>query len=211
LDFARKDEAWVARNLTKPHVSIWKELRGEYVFELDTSEKQTYYSIQKVKTFTPPSNEKAFLLSQLSKNIENACIKLRRYRLAVKEAVFFLNRQDFSHQGVRVKFSRATSVPMDLINVAEEFFDEIFKPGTVYRATGAVLFSLEPNEIRQLDLFGELFRAKQVLTLYDVVDEINKQFGKHTVYLASSVRVLAGTSLNQVRWEKGWRPKCLRI
>jgi DNA polymerase-4/DNA polymerase V len=188
LDFARKDEAWVARNLTKPHVSIWKELRGECVFALDTSEKQTYYSIQKVNTFTPPTNEKAFLLSQLSKNIENACIKLRRYRLAANQAVFFLNRQDFSHQGVRVRFSRATSVPSDVVGVAEKYFDEIYDFRHLYRTTGVVLFNLESNQIRQMDLFGELFRAKEVLQLYDVVDAINKNFGKHKVHLASSLR-----------------------
>jgi DNA polymerase-4/DNA polymerase V len=169
LDFARKDEAWTTRNLTKPHISVWKELRGECVFELDTAEKQTYYSIQKVKTFTPPSNEKAFLFSQLSKNIENACIKLRRYHLAAKEAVFFLNRQDFSHQGVRVKFSRATSVPTDVVGVAEKYFDEIYHPRNLYRTTGVVLFSLESNHIRQMDLFGEAFHAKQSLRLYDVL------------------------------------------
>jgi DNA polymerase-4/DNA polymerase V len=188
LDFARKDEAWVTHNLTKPHISIWKELRGEYVFELDMAEKQTRSLVQKIKTFTPPSSEKAFLFSQLSKNIENACIKLRRYHLAAKEAVFFLDRQDFSHQGIRVKFSRATSVPTDVVGAAEEYFHEIYSPRTLYRTTGVVLSSLESNEIRQQDLFGEAFEAKQALRLYDVVDEINKKMGKHAVHLASSMQ-----------------------
>jgi DNA polymerase-4/DNA polymerase V len=188
LDFARRDEDWVMKNLTKPHKAIWRELRGEYVIEMDMAEKQTYYSIQKVKTFTPPSNNEEFLFAQLSKNIENACIKLRRYDLAANEAVFFLNRQDFSHQGVRVKFSRATCIPSDMVKVAEEHFAHIYDPRTMYRTTGVVLFSLEPNLIKQVDLFGEAVRAKEVLKLYSVIDLINKKYGKHKIYLASSMQ-----------------------
>jgi nucleotidyltransferase/DNA polymerase involved in DNA repair len=187
LDFARKDEFWVLKHLTKPHVAIWNELRGEHIFALDMAEKQTYYSIQKVKTFTPPSNKKEFLFAQLSKNIENACIKLRRYNLAANEVVFFLNRQDFSHQGVRVKFSRATCIPADIVKIADEHFADIYSPRALYRTTGVVLFSLESNQIRQPDLFGEAAQTKEALKLYSVIDLINKKYGKHKVYLASSM------------------------
>jgi nucleotidyltransferase/DNA polymerase involved in DNA repair len=55
LDFARKGELWVKKWLTKPFYEIWQELNGRSVFPLMTEEKSTYHSIQKVKTFTPPS------------------------------------------------------------------------------------------------------------------------------------------------------------
>lgn len=187
LDFARKDELWVLQHLTKPHVAIWNELRGEYIFELDMAEKQTYFSVQKVKTFSPPSDNKEFLFSQLSKNIENACIKLRRYNQAANEVVFFLNRQDFSQAGVRVKLSKASCIPAEIVKIAEEHFLSIYRPKTLYRTTGVVLFKLEPNNNRPLDLFGEEIKTKETLHLYSVVDLINKKYGKHKVYLASSM------------------------
>src|SRR4029450_7145924 len=84
LDFARKPEFWVKKLLTKPFYEIWQELNGRYVLPLITAEKATYWSIQKVKTFPPPSSERAFVFAQLCKNIENACIKARKYRLAAK-------------------------------------------------------------------------------------------------------------------------------
>ena len=58
LDFAVKDFDWVCKNFTKPHIEIWQELRGVSVIKLDTEEKHDYASIQKVKTFTPPSKDR---------------------------------------------------------------------------------------------------------------------------------------------------------
>src|ERR671938_69840 len=53
LQFAQRPEAWVKKHFSKPFYQIWQELRGVYVFELVTGEHETYYTIQKVKTFTP--------------------------------------------------------------------------------------------------------------------------------------------------------------
>jgi hypothetical protein len=69
LDFARRREEWVTKYLTKPEFEIWQELNRNSVKELQLKEKTTYATIQKVKTFTPPSSDKAFVFSQLSKNI----------------------------------------------------------------------------------------------------------------------------------------------
>jgi DNA polymerase-4/DNA polymerase V len=37
------------------------------------------------KTFTPPSDDREYVFAQLSKNIENACIKIRRYHLVARK------------------------------------------------------------------------------------------------------------------------------
>ena len=52
LEFAQRPEAWVKKYFSKPFYQIWQELNGAYVFELATGEHETYYTIQKVKTFT---------------------------------------------------------------------------------------------------------------------------------------------------------------
>jgi nucleotidyltransferase/DNA polymerase involved in DNA repair len=96
LDFARQPEVWVNKYLTKPFAEIWQELNGRFVLQLQTQEKLNYQSIQKVKTFTPASSDRAFVFAQLAKNIENACIKARRYKLAAKGAVIFLKNRDCS-------------------------------------------------------------------------------------------------------------------
>jgi DNA polymerase-4/DNA polymerase V len=78
LQFARRPEVWVKKTLTKPFHEIWQELNGQCVLELETEVKHNYQSIQKFKTFTPSSHDRGFLFRS-SKNIENACIAVRRY------------------------------------------------------------------------------------------------------------------------------------
>jgi DNA polymerase-4 len=187
LDFARKDEEWVKRHFTKPHQEIWRELKGESVYDLETTEKHDYASISKTKTFTPPSREREFVFAQLSKNIENACIKARRHGLAARYAVIYLKSQDFRHDGVECALSGATAIPGDIIRVIRPAFERIFKDGTDYRATGVILTKLSADRTDQPDLFSETLRIEKMQVLYGTIDNIAKRFGKHAVVLGSSL------------------------
>jgi DNA polymerase IV len=203
LDFASKDFDWVRSHLTKPHIEIWQELRGESVYPVSTEEKQTYASIQKAKTFTPPSNDEQFVFSQLSKNIENACIKLRRYNLAATGAIFFLKTQEFRHDGMEIRFSHMNAYPNEIVQAIREPFKQIFNSKLVYRATGIVMTGLKENVVKQMDLFGETLSVLNSKKLYEAVDQINEKFGKHKVYLASS---FAANTFSQHLGERGDAP-----
>ena len=186
LAFARRGEGWVRAHLTKPFCEIWRELRGEFVIPLETSEKTTYASIQKAKTFTPSSSDREFVLAQLSKNIENATMKARRYGLAARGAVIFIKTQDFRSAGMEVRLSRPTAFPNDILLAVTPAFDELFHPALSYRQTGVVLIGLEEDRTVQLDLFGAALRAEQMRRLYGSVDEVRRKYGKHAVHLGSS-------------------------
>lgn len=186
LDFARRDTEWVQKHFYKPHQEIWQELNGKFIFELNTTPKQSYQSIQKMRTFTPPSNDRQFVYSQLSKNIENACIKARRYCLAAKAIVIFLRTQDFRDRGYEIRFSKVTNFPNEILKVITSAFNELFDSRQQYRTTGAVLLGLETFDLKQLDLFGAALRLEKMTRLYAAVDELKQKYGKHTVYLGSS-------------------------
>src|SRR5204862_991783 len=115
LEFAQASEAWVKKHLSKPFFQIWQELNGAYVFELALGEHETYYTIQKVKTFTPASRDRAFVFAQLAKNIENACIKARKYKLAAQRVVIFLRTQQFRDVGLEIDLSGPTQFPNDIL------------------------------------------------------------------------------------------------
>jgi DNA polymerase-4 len=187
LEFARKDEHWVKRHLSKPYYEIWQELNGHCVLELETQKKETYKSVQKVKTFTPPSNDRDFVFAQLSKNVENACIKLRRYRLAATKASFFLTTQNFRFAGFEVKFAHATCAPNEILELIERHFGELFRADILYRATGIALYALVESQARQLDLFGKVNETLEWQKLFETVDKVNAKYGKHTLFLLSSL------------------------
>lgn len=185
-DFAARDEAWVARTLSKPYQEIWAELNGSVRLELDTEGRETYRSISKTKTFTPPSRDERFIFSQLSKNIENACIKARRWSLASPSIFFFLKTQDFKYHGCEIELSHATCVPQDILAVVTKHFREVHRRGVLYRATGITLMRLENANTTQLDLFGTVLKSKSVQQVFESVDAICAKYGKHTIFLASS-------------------------
>jgi nucleotidyltransferase/DNA polymerase involved in DNA repair len=83
LEFVQRPEAWVKKYLSNPFFQIWQELNGHYVFELATGEHDMYYTMQRLKTCTPASRDRAFVFAQLAKNIENAYIKARKYKLPI--------------------------------------------------------------------------------------------------------------------------------
>ena len=187
LAFARKDEQFVKKHFTRPHQEIWCELNGISVYPVTAESKSTYQSISKTKTFTPPSTDREFVFAQLSKNLENACIKARRYGLAAKRLILFLRKKDFRSIGVELKLSRTTSYPAELFDSLRKGFDQIYESTIPYRLTGVVLGGLEPESRVQFTLFDDPARIEKMEKLYHSVDELSARFGKHTVQHASSL------------------------
>ncbi len=186
LEFVKKDETWVKSKLTKPHIEIWQELNGTSVYQINPETKTSYQSISKTRTFTPPSSDKAFVFSQLSNNIENACIKARRYNLASLKFFFFLKTQDFRYHGMELKLSQRTAVPSDIINLSRKLFESVYKNNCLYRATGIILADLAEDNFVQADLFGQVIRIESMRNIYKSIDSLDHKYGKHTVYLGSS-------------------------
>lgn len=186
LDLAQKDETWVRRMLTKPTIEIWRELNGTVVDELDTLGRHTYQSISKTKTFMPPSTDAKFIYSQLSKNVENACIKARRWKLATPAIFFFLKSQDFRYHGFEVKLPHATCIPSEILREIKKYFPQVHRPGMRYRATGITLLKLADNASAQLDLFGAVQESQGFKQVFESIDAISAKYGKHAVFLGSS-------------------------
>lgn len=184
--FAAAPFSWVRANLTKPHQEIWHELNGTCVMPVNTAPKESYASVQKMKTFTPPSTDRAFVLAQLSKNLENACIKARRYGLAARGMVVFLRTQTFHDRGIEVSLARPSAFPSELMGPATKAFDTLFRPGVPYRATGVMLTGLRTDDDSQPDLFGAHERTDTLRRIFAGVDAVGAKYGKHAVFLGSS-------------------------
>ena len=187
LQFARKDEAFIRKYLSKPYQEIWHELNGRSAYPVVTEAKQTYQSISKTKTFTPPSNDATFVFAQLSKNLENTCIKARRYQLSAARIIVFLRRQDFKDSGVEIKLSSPTAYPANLFSALREGFNSIYNSRELYRQTGVVLAGLVSEENIQHSLFDDIVKIEKLEKIYKAVDSLSERFGKHTIQHASSM------------------------
>jgi DNA polymerase-4 len=190
LQLAHKDDTWVHATLTKPTIEIWNELNGKMMSQVDTEDRNAYQSISKTKTFTPPSTDAAFVYAQLSKNVENACIKARRWNLAAPEIFFFLKTQDFKFHGYEIKLPHPSTVPQDILREIAKFFPLAFKRGVQYRATGVTLLKLSQDTHAQLDLFGSVVQSQGYQRVFESVDELSAKYGKHVIFLGSSFKAM---------------------
>lgn len=187
LEFARKDEGFVRKHFSKPYLEVWNELNGKSVYPVVRESKSDYQTIGKARTFTPATADEGFIFAQISKNLENACIKARRYKLAATGLVVFLRRQDFKDSGVEIKLSRPTAYPAELFGPAREGFQHLYEPKELYRQTGVVLVGLVPQGKIQYTLFDDILRIEKMERVYQVLDTLSRKFGKHTLMHGASL------------------------
>ena len=187
LQFAKREEGWVYKFLSKPYREIWNELNGRSVYPVTVESKSTYQSISKAKTFTPASMDETFVFAQLSKNLENACIKSRKYGLAANRVVVFLRKQDFTSSGVEIKMTKPTAYPIEIYDLLRKGFKQIFEAKALYRQTGVVLSGLVPESGIQYSLFDDTTKIEKMSKIYESVDKISHKYGKHTIQHGASL------------------------
>lgn len=188
--FAAKDQYWVEQHLAKPYQEIWRELNGEFIYELNQEEAHTYQSISKTKTFSPASTSPDVVYAQLTKNIANACIKARRHSLLARRVAFFLKTQDFTYHGYDLTLTRPAATPEAILALLRPAFDQVFRAGVRYRATGIVLMDLTPSDIQQPDLFGGMVHVERMQRIYAGIDNMAEKYGKHAVLPGSALAAM---------------------
>lgn len=188
--FVDRGLPWVKENFSKPYEAIWLELSGIYVMELHAEQKTKYSSIQKTRTFHPATNDVTFLLSQLSKHIEEACSKARHYHLTPKKFSIYLKDQDFVYTASTIALSPPTNAPEILLSLTTIHFKEIHKKGILYRTTGITLHDLHEQMMTQGDLFGNSDRSSKFEEVHKHMDALEAKYGKKMVHLGSTHKAL---------------------
>jgi len=186
LEFARMPEQSIKKSFTKPTMEIWQELCGQSVCPVISEEKSTYASISKTKTFAPSTSDADYLFAQLLRNLESACIKARRHKLAPRRIALFLKTTNFLYSGCEVRLNRPSAYPIDLSDLIRASFDSLYRKDILYRATGVVLMEMCSDLPVQYSLFDDAVRVDKVMILYEAMDEISHRFGKHALHLGGS-------------------------
>ncbi len=192
LQFAEKPLAWIEHHkLGKGMREMWMELRGIFTKELGLV-PEAPHSIIKSRTFSPVSSEREAILSQLSKNIEAACRKARRHGVRSKEISFYLKTQAFTYKGFELPLPLPTSSPTEIIRLVENYLDQVYRPGVVYRATGISMRRFVKKNERMADLFGENMQTEKHAKVFEMVDRIARKYGEESMYLGSSAKAIGG-------------------
>ncbi len=189
-DLAQCSHTWICDHLNKPEREIWSELRGQKTHPLTVGPRPDYQSISHTRTFVPPSAEQSFLLSCLSRNVESASRKLRRYNLLANRVKFSLKTQNFCYYSIECKLIYPTATPAKILTTINHHFNKIFRPGITYRATGVTLNNLVSSTQIEQDMFGQVNKSLQLNNIFRIIDRIGRRYGSRSVFLASSLRSL---------------------
>jgi DNA polymerase IV len=185
-DLSVKDESWISHYLSKHHRELWKELNCISVHSVDPQQKDSYVSISKTRTFSPPTNNIDFLFSQLSKHIEDACAKARYFNLAAKKISFFLKTQSFRYHRGEISLLSRTNIPEVLFSIIIKKFPEVHQRNVLYRSAGVTLHELASHDLVQADLFGVSETIEKFEAIHNQIDKLEEKFGRRVVHLAST-------------------------
>jgi DNA polymerase-4/DNA polymerase V len=190
---ASKDLAWLQEHhISKPYKQIWSELNGACVKDVcaDTSGADDRIgSIMHSRTFTP-SRDRAFVLSQVAKNLEGACAKARRHGVKARFCRFYLKTQSFTYAGLALDVQVPLADPRAFLRAIEARFDDVYELGEQYRATGVTLSGITADAAVTPDLFGASDAAEQEAPLIAAIDRMNHKYGRHTVFLGESMSAI---------------------
>lgn len=190
LDFTERPEWWVRENVSKPYVAIWSELSGVSVLDISHPEDHIYKSMSKTRTFTPATDDKSYVFSELSKNIEGVCLRARKAGLLTPRISYFIKTSDFCYQGMEISLEKYVNTPEVIIESVKKTFDAVFRPHTKYRASGITISGLVEDRGTQPDLFNPTPKRDALFEVYKKVDDITREYGRQTVFLASSLKAM---------------------
>jgi len=186
FDYTKKPAAFAEKMLGKIGSELWRELRGEAVYGICTEKKEKYLSISKSRTFTPPTGNKAYVKAELLRNVESACMKLRRHFLSAGRLAIYLRTKDFKHSGIEAKLNRHTSSTLDFAAVSATLFESVFDARLFYRASGIVFTDILQEGVDSRTLFDDPVKIEKTAKISRTVDEINNLYGKYAVHIAAA-------------------------
>jgi len=174
LEFVSLSEDFIHSHLSKPYFEIWQELRGIKIFAIDPNPKNTYKSMSKTETFTPPTNNKELLWAYLLRHIEDAFSKARKYNYVVGKISIFLKTQQFTYRATEISFPNPTAYPLLIRTELQQAFERIYLPSLTYRTTGCTISNLSDTAAIQDSLFADQAKQNKTKKLYSILSSIKK-------------------------------------
>ena len=190
LDYTRQPEAWIKRHFGVTGLRTWKELNGIPAITIASHERQK--SIMYSRTFAHMTNNKTVLMRELSNYASSATRKLREQGSLCRTVTVFLatnrHREDLPQYNAddTIKLSTPTDDSTQIIHVAKQLLDRLFRENYQYKQAGIILGQLQHADGVQLDLFvpNQAQDKARKQRLMQAMDGINRRFGRNQIHFA---------------------------
>jgi DNA polymerase V len=191
LDLADAPEKQIRQQFSVVVERTVRELNGESclsLVEVESKKKEIVSS----RSFSERITDKTQMLEAVSEYTHRACEKLRAQQTKANQLTVFLRTSPFSdHQtdpyyanSITGQLINPSSDTRDFLHLASELLSKIWKDGYRYAKSGVMLTDFYDNDITQFDLFGEASPTTGNTKLMSIVDQINQQHRKNTIFFA---------------------------
>ncbi len=189
-DLSKLDPATVRRRWSIVLERTARELRGQSCIALEeapASKKQ----IAVTRSFGKPVTELAPLLEAISEFASRAGEKLRKEGSFASQVHVFAHTSPFKpppqfSRGIVVPLRRPTSDTALLVAAAIAGMRSIYEPGHQLAKCGVMLLDLVESSLYQAELHLDDVDKRDQSHLMSAVDQLNRRYGKRTVFVASS-------------------------
>jgi DNA polymerase IV len=178
-DISERTAEVLEERLGKWGVDLWYKSQG--IHNGEVSQYHEAKSVSTENTFDENKTDMFFLMSELVRMVERIAYELRQDGKVAGCVAVKIRYPDFETT------SRQTTVPYtcaddEIIPVAKELFNKLWKKGSPIRLIGVRLSELT-NDAVQTNLFDDVERKND---LYKAIDNVKGRFGKASVKRASS-------------------------
>lgn len=194
MQFVTLEERIIRTRFTQPTAETYLELKGFKKISLEHSHSHRK-SLQTTRMLSPYSSERSFVFSELSRNIEIVCARMRAMNLKTKKISFFIkqvsylnNKRSIVSDGREVEIELYTYNPSDIVKSIESAFNQIFDSSKKYRGTGITVHDLKKTNELPLDLYSNQENKNLNESYTHVFDSLRKKFGSYALYIGSSMR-----------------------
>lgn len=188
--FTQLSDDWVRKELTIVGLRLKRELEGipQLDLEIVPPAKQM---IGTAKSFGHNLEDPDLIREALAWYVAEVAEKLRRQNRIAGSLTVFVETNRFRPEDpqytnqTRVRLPVPTDNTPELAHYAKVAFDRIFRPGYRYKKVGIWLSDLVVPSAVQQNLFDPDPQPQQQ-KLMQVIDQVNKQYGKATLRTASA-------------------------
>ena len=188
LDLRNTDSSRIRKSYGVILQRLVLELQGQPCLGFDDIEPKKF--IISSRSFGSRVTRLDDLLEAISFHATRAAEKLRKQHSVCSALQVLLKTGKYNPSESRFSASTIVQLPAPtsdtrrLIRAAQQGIRKIFRQGHRYAKTGVMLLDISPANTVQSDFF-EAVDSDRSQTLMEVVDQVNEERGKYTVFFAS--------------------------
>lgn len=186
-DFVNLPDEWIKKHLSVVGLRLKYELQGIPALTLETIQPKK--TIATTRSFDKMYADFDSIKERVNTFASSCAAKLRKQKSCCHALMVFLHtnghRKDLPQysKNIIVKMPYPTNSSIDLMKLAVEGLEKIYKTGYQYKKAGVIVMDIRPENTKQFSLFNNENPKHQAIM--KTIDQLNNSIGQNKVKFAS--------------------------